>query len=106
MSGSLESTRKNLPTQTYLLLANQNTHRTEQGTGPTFENGELAQLGERLVCNQEVTGSSPVFSTVFRGPMLGIGRSLTTEYSANGSFFRPHIHPPERASAKVDTQCA
>jgi hypothetical protein len=24
--------------------------------------GELAQLGERLVCNQEVTGSSPVFS--------------------------------------------
>jgi hypothetical protein len=27
--------------------------------------GELAQLGERLVCNQEVTGSSPVFSTKF-----------------------------------------
>src|SRR5207249_11669591 len=27
--------------------------------------GELAQLGERLVCNQEVTGSSPVFSTMF-----------------------------------------
>ena len=26
--------------------------------------GELAQLGERLVCNQEVTGSSPVFSTL------------------------------------------
>ena len=25
--------------------------------------GGLAQLGERLVCNQEVTGSSPVFST-------------------------------------------
>ena len=25
--------------------------------------GELAQLGERLVCNQEVTGSIPVFST-------------------------------------------
>ena len=28
--------------------------------------GELAQLGERLVCNQEVTGSSPVFSTNLR----------------------------------------
>ena len=27
------------------------------------EFGELAQLGERLVCTQEVTGSSPVFST-------------------------------------------
>jgi hypothetical protein len=30
--------------------------------------GELAQLGERLVCNQEVTGSSPVFSTNLRAP--------------------------------------
>ena len=30
--------------------------------------GELAQLGERLVCNQEVTGSSPVFSTKFPSP--------------------------------------
>ncbi len=25
--------------------------------------GELAQLGERLLCTQEVAGSSPVFST-------------------------------------------
>jgi hypothetical protein len=25
--------------------------------------GELAQLGEHLVCNQKVTGSIPVFST-------------------------------------------
>ena len=32
--------------------------------------GELAQLGERLVCNQEVTGSSPVFSTLFEGAAL------------------------------------
>src|SRR5262249_28809033 len=31
----------------------------------TIQYGELAQLGERLVCNQEVTGSSPVFSTSF-----------------------------------------
>ena len=29
------------------------------------EVGELAQLGERLLCTQEVTGSSPVFSTSF-----------------------------------------
>ena len=29
--------------------------------------GELAQLGERLVCNQEVAGSSPVFSTICVG---------------------------------------
>ena len=37
----------------------------------TSQYGELAQLGERLVCNQEVTGSSPVFSTLFslRSPL-------------------------------------
>ena len=29
---------------------------------PNFA-GDIAQLGERLVCNQEVTGSSPVIST-------------------------------------------
>ena len=68
--------------------------------------GELAQLGERLVCNQEVTGSSPVFSTTARGrrppaaapgstreagglsPGVAAdrGRYLTTEYPTNGSF--------------------
>ena len=34
------------------------------------EVGGLAQLGERLVCNQEVTGSRPVFSTSLRGPRV------------------------------------
>ena len=64
--------------------------------------GELAQLGERLVCNQEVTGSSPVFSTVFRalkrarrekleGFAQSAKSSLTTEYLANGSF-SDHTH--------------
>jgi hypothetical protein len=55
----------------------------------TIQYGELAQLGERLVCNQEVTGSSPVFSTSFCG--REIARSLTIEYSANGSF-TDHTH--------------
>ena len=27
-------------------------------------NGELAQLGERLFCTQEVSGSIPLFSTI------------------------------------------
>ena len=30
---------------------------------PKITYGELAQLGERLPCKQEVTGSTPVFST-------------------------------------------
>ncbi len=29
---------------------------------PAAPHGELAQLGERLLCKQEVTGSNPVFS--------------------------------------------
>ena len=40
----------------------------------TIQYGELAQLGERLVCNQEVTGSSPVFSTLFSRARLTRGR--------------------------------
>ena len=35
--------------------------------------GALAQLGERLVCNQEVTGSIPVFSTTSCFRMLPSG---------------------------------
>ncbi len=31
-------------------------------SNPGNDFGELAQLGERLLCKQEVTGSSPVFS--------------------------------------------
>jgi hypothetical protein len=38
--------------------------------------GELAQLGERLVCNQEVTGSSPVFSTKGFDRLAQAGRAL------------------------------
>jgi hypothetical protein len=36
--------------------------------------GAVAQLGERLVCNQEATGSIPVSST--RKPVVGCGSSL------------------------------
>ena len=30
---------------------------------PQFRRGAVAQLGERLVCNQEVVGSNPIGST-------------------------------------------
>jgi hypothetical protein len=33
--------------------------------GPPLYRGAVAQLGERLVCNQEATGSIPVSSTKF-----------------------------------------
>ncbi len=35
--------------------------------GPPFICGAVAQLGERLVCNQEATGSIPVSSTKIQG---------------------------------------
>src|SRR5207245_10302232 len=37
--------------------------------GPPLYRGAVAQLGERLVCNQEATGSIPVSST---NSMLGV----------------------------------
>ncbi len=43
---------------------------TSRERNKTTDFGELAQLGERLVCNQEVTGSSPVFSTNLRSVRL------------------------------------
>ena len=121
------------PSVSLLLITHDTQHRRKEVLG------ELAQLGERLVCNQEVTGSSPVFSTLFGlqrppafaarsgtpgGPARSQVRSFrlraaawggriessrerhgagptghaggasgkalfTTEYPANGSFFRP-----------------
>ena len=43
--------------------SNSNLPARDNQDGTRHQYGELAQLGERLVCNQEVTGSSPVFST-------------------------------------------
>ena len=47
---NLEGTEKNAPEQKKRTL-----------------NGGLAQLGERLPCKQEVTGSNPVLSTTRQG---------------------------------------
>ena len=41
--------------------------------------GELAQLGERLVCNQEVTGSIPVFSTSTVRMLCSVVRGFTED---------------------------
>ena len=36
-------------------------------SGRLFSDGAIAQLGERLLCKQEVVGSIPSGSTTFRG---------------------------------------
>ena len=56
-------------------------------TTPT-KYGGLAQLGERLPCKQEVTGSIPVLSTTVRKRLNEI--SVITEVSL--SFFETHVH--------------
>jgi hypothetical protein len=61
---------------------------------PIEELGELAQLGERLVCNQEVTGSSPVFST-------SLSLTLANERVSYGWQARRRLSA-EAQSAKVD----
>ena len=35
-----------------------------EGTGPWERCGDIAQLGERLPCKQEVAGSNPTISTI------------------------------------------
>jgi hypothetical protein len=56
--------------------------------------GELAQLGERLVCNQEVTGSSPVFSTSLRRPWLTLRLRLARQ--PNGLVYEFGARESER----------
>src|SRR5438552_6543441 len=45
--------------------------------GPPLYRGAVAQLGERLVCNQEATGSIPVSST---SPMLGVNTTAESVF--------------------------
>ena len=40
------------------------------------DNGDIAQLGERLPCKQEVAGSIPTISTNFKLKMDGSGQRL------------------------------
>ena len=59
--------------------------------------GELAQSGERLVCNQEVTGSSPVFS---RGAGSRIVRAGIAGSSRTG--WRPRPRPSRGRRRRAD----
>ena len=55
--------------------------------------GAVAQLGERLVCNQEVAGSNPVSST---SREVGINEARSRQRSA----------VPPRKSGKVERWCS
>ncbi len=60
--------------------------------------GAVAQLGERLVCNQEATGSIPVSSTISIGsgrtancPKLGASRQPSFFYGPIGKSMAPNF---------------
>ena len=62
------------------------------------ESGGIAQLGERLLCKQEVTGSIPVGST---SPWRG-ARPKQTEESAINSARRTHANPGGAGRDRTD----
>ena len=47
--------------------------KSSWATGPERSEGPLAHLVERLICNEEVTGSIPVGSTKYRNTRLEAG---------------------------------
>ena len=68
--------------------------------------GAVAQLGERLLCKQEVVGSIPSGSTNFLHLDLpGIGRFAVTEWlcaiMANGVYLVSANQPKDCAWAKI-----
>ena len=48
-------------------------------------NGGLAQLGERLPCKQEVSGSIPLISTIFLKTLTEVPTQVETSLSFFGS---------------------
>lgn len=75
-----------------------------QAGGHRFEsyiahhNAEIAQLVEQLICNQQVTGSSPVFGTIFFGEVAKWLNATDCKSVPSGSMVRIHLSPPLIAS--------
>ena len=59
--------------------------------------GALAQLGERLVCNQEVTGSIPVRSTSHAKGQSAVSRLAFSRLAV--VVRRPHAQDSEPGSS-------
>ena len=65
---------------------------------PPFIYAEIAQLVEQLICNQQVTGSSPVFGTIFFGEVAKWLNATDCKSVPSGSMVRIHLSPPLIAS--------
>lgn len=68
--------------------------RASEGSNPfVHPNGELAHLGERLLCTQKVIGSSPIFSTIiWASGQIGKVDALKMRSSAGSSPASPTIN--------------
>ena len=53
--------------------------------------GAIAQLGERLVCNQKVIGSIPIGSTIFEHPNNLQSRVFDDALEARSLFNNPKV---------------
>ena len=61
------------------------TGETEKVITSFDEDGGLAQLGERLPCKQEVSGSIPLISTIFLKTLTEVPTQVETSLSFFGS---------------------
>ena len=61
---------------------------------PPFIYAEIAQLVEQLTCNQQVTGSIPVFGTIFFGGIAKWSNAADCKSVPSGSMVQIHVPPP------------
>ena len=70
------------------------------GSSPTESTmcAEIAQLVEQLTCNQQVTGSIPVFGTILCGKVAKWLNAADCKSAPSGSLVRIQSFPPQLAS--------
>ena len=61
---------------------------------PPLMFAEIAQLVEQLTCNQQVTGSIPVFGTIFFGRVAKWSNAADCKSVPSGSMVQIHLPPP------------
>lgn len=71
--------------------------------GPLLDDGAVAQLGERLLCKQDVIGSIPVSSTTFSLRNKSTETCSTLSFSGDREL---NLEPCARAYLRVSSGCS
>src|SRR5262249_15684531 len=70
-----------------------------------FLGGDVAQLGERVVCNHEVTGSIPVISTELRNvDSARAKKPRTCGLTTSSRIHKSCVRPGRTGEARMKTQ--